>query len=205
MAAAINDSTVPVVVSAPSYAHGVVDPVTEIAAAVRRAAGTVGAALHVHGRGRHLDLGRPAQVRLHPRAPASCCTASSELRRPQFFASATWPGYTMLNSTMQSTKSGGPLAGAWAVVSTSVTPGYLDLAREVLEAVDRLIEGVAKVPAPRVVVPPESTLVAFATDESCDAFTVTDELVARGWYVQPQLSFAGQPRARSPSTRGSWS
>ena len=44
-----------------------------------------------------------------------------ELRRPQFFASADWPGYTMLNSTMQSTKSGGPLAGAWAVVSRSVT------------------------------------------------------------------------------------
>ena len=37
-------------------------------------------------------------------------------RRPQYFAYADWPGYTMLNSTIQSTKSGGPLAGAWAVV-----------------------------------------------------------------------------------------
>ena len=37
MAAAIDDRTVLVVASAPSYAHGVVDPVTEIAAAAARA------------------------------------------------------------------------------------------------------------------------------------------------------------------------
>ncbi len=35
-----------------------------------------------------------------------------------------WPGYTMLNSTMQSTKSGGPLAGAWAVLQTLGDDGY---------------------------------------------------------------------------------
>ncbi|MCW2842901.1 MAG: Pyridoxal-dependent decarboxylase, partial [Nocardioides sp.] len=50
-----------------------------------------------------------------------------------------------------------------------------------------------KVPALRLVVPPDSTLVALATDGSCDAFTVCDEMTARGWYVQPQMSFAGQP------------
>mgnify|MGYP006148012867 CR=1 FL=1 len=37
------------------------------------------------------------------------------LRRAQFFSSARWPGYTMLNATMQSTKSAAPLAAAWAV------------------------------------------------------------------------------------------
>jgi sphinganine-1-phosphate aldolase len=43
------------------------------------------------------------------------------------------------------------------------------------------------------VVPPDSTLVALATDGTCDAFTVCDEMAARGWYVQPQMSYAGQP------------
>ena len=50
--------------------------------------------------------------------------SAAELRRPQFFALADWPGYTMLNSTMQSTKSGGPLAGAWAVVESLGDEGY---------------------------------------------------------------------------------
>ena len=71
-----------------------------------------------------------------PRAPRCCCTARPELRRPQFFASADWPGYTMLNSTMQSTKSGGPLAGAWAVVESLGDEGYLRSPRQAFEAVD---------------------------------------------------------------------
>ena len=115
------------------------------------------------------------------------------LRRPQLFASAAWPGYTMLNATLQSTKSGGPLAGAWAVVETIGDAGYERLAREVLAAVDDLVAGVEHLAGLTVVVPPDSTLVALATDGSCDPFTVCDEVAARGWYVQPQLSHAGQP------------
>ena len=53
-----------------------------------------------------------------PKGTSLLLHRTPELRRPQYFASADWPGYTMLNSTMQSTKSGGPLAGAWAVVQS---------------------------------------------------------------------------------------
>jgi hypothetical protein len=99
----------------------------------------------------------------------------------------------MLNSTMQSTKSGGPLAGAWAVLQTLGDAGYLALAREVFEAVDRIVAGVADSAVLDVVGRPDSTLLALATDGSCDAFTVCDEMTARGWYVQPQMSYAGLP------------
>ncbi|WP_246210567.1 hypothetical protein [Nocardioides piscis] len=58
---------------------------------------------------------------------------------------------------------------------------------------DHIVAAVTAEPALSVVVRPDSTLVALATDTSCDPFTLTDELVSRGWYVQPQLSFAGQP------------
>jgi sphinganine-1-phosphate aldolase len=44
-----------------------------------------------------------------------------------------------------------------------------------------------------VLVPPQATLIALVTDDSCDAFTVCDEMAARGWYVQPQMSYAGTP------------
>ena len=99
----------------------------------------------------------------------------------------------MLNQTTQSTRSGGPIAGTWAVVTTIGDEGYLRLAGEVFEAVDRIVAAVEAEPALRVVVPPDSTLVTLATDATCDPFTLTDELVSRGWYVQPQLAFAGQP------------
>jgi sphinganine-1-phosphate aldolase len=212
MEAALDERTVLVVASAPSYAHGVVDPVTEIAAV----ASARGVRCHVDAciGGWVLPyaarLGRPVppwtfavegvtsiSVDLHkyayaPKGTSILLHRTPELRRPQFFASARWPGYTMLNPTMQSTKSGGPLAGAWAVVSTIGDDGYLALTQKVLDGVDRLVAGIDRIDGLRVVVRPDSTLVAFATDETCDIFTITDAMTRAGWYVQPQLSFAGQ-------------
>ncbi len=209
--AAIDQRTVLVVASAPSYAHGVVDPVTQIAAA----AADRGVRCHVDAciGGWVLPyaarLGRPVRpwtfavegvtsisVDLHkyayaPKGTSILLHRTPELRRPQFFASARWPGYTMLNTTLQSTKSGGPLAGAWAVVSTIGDEGYSALTEKVLDGVDRLVEGIAGIRALRVVVPPESTLVVLGTDATCDVFSITDAMTRAGWYVQPQLSFEG--------------
>ena len=64
--------------------------------------------------------------------------------------------------------------------------------RRVVETVDLIVEGVAGIDALSLVARPDSSLVAFSTDSSCDAFTVCDEMLARGWYVQPQMSYAGQ-------------
>ena len=213
MAAAMDERTVLVVASAPSYAHGVVDPVTEIAAA----AAERGIRCHVDAciggwvLPYAMRLGRdvPAwtfavegvtsiSVDLHkyayaPKGTSVLLHRTPELRRPQFFASAAWPGYTMLNSTMQSTKSGGPLAGAWAVLRSLGDEGYERLARDVFEAVDRIRAGVGEMPEVAVVSTPDSTLLALTTDGSCDPFTVCDEMAVRGWYVQPQMSFAGSP------------
>ena len=213
MAAAIDDRTVLVVVSAPSYAHGVVDPVTPVAAA----AAARGVRCHVDAciGGWVLPyaarLGRPVlpwtfevegvtsiSVDLHkyayaPKGTSILLHRTPELRRPQFFASARWPGYTMLNSTMQSTKSGGPLAGAWAVVRQIGDAGYLELNRRMLEGVDRLVAAIDGMDVLHTIARPDSTLVVFGTDDTCDVFTLTDLLSRSGWYVQPQLSFEGAP------------
>jgi glutamate/tyrosine decarboxylase-like PLP-dependent enzyme len=114
------------------------------------------------------------------------------LRRKQFYACADWTGYTMINATVQSTKSGGPLAAAWAVLHAVGDDGYLELARQTLEATRRLVEGVAKVDGLRVLGEPEMALVAIASDE-VDVFVLCDEMNARGWYVQPQLGYRGLP------------
>jgi sphinganine-1-phosphate aldolase len=211
MASAITERTVLVVASSPSYAHCVVDPVEQIAAA----AAARGVRCHVDAciggwvlpyaarLGREVPAWSFAvegvtsiSVDLHkyayaPKGTSVLLHRDADLRRPQFFASADWPGYTMLNSTMQSTKSGGPLAGAWAVVHTIGDAGYLELTRLVLDGVDRLVEGVAGIDALRVVGRPDSTLAALGTDATCDVFTIADAMTRAGWWVQPQLSFQG--------------
>ncbi len=209
MADAIDDETVLVVASAPSYAHGVVDPVTEIAAA----AAARGVRCHVDAciGGWVLPyaarLGREVRpwtfavegvtsisVDTHkyayaPKGTSLLLHRDAALRKPQFFASAAWPGYTMLNATTQSTRSGGPVAGTWAVVEHIGDSGYVELARRAFAAVDAIVDCIESQPALRLVASPDSTLVTLATDDSLDPFTLTDELVSRGWYVQPQLSF----------------
>jgi glutamate/tyrosine decarboxylase-like PLP-dependent enzyme len=127
-----------------------------------------------------------------PKGTSLLLHRTPELRKPQFFASADWPGYTMLNSTMQSTKSGGPLAGAWAVVESLGDDGYLALSKRLFAAVDAIVTGIDAAPALSLVTRPDSSLVTFETDGTCDAFSVCDEMLERGWYVQPQMSYAGQ-------------
>lgn len=214
MAAAIDESTVLVVASAPSYAHGVVDPIPEIAAA----AAARGVRMHVDGciggwvlpylarLGADVppfDFGVPGvtslSVDLHKYAYCAkgvsvLLHANAGLRRTHYFASADWPGYTMLNPTLQSTRSGGPLAAAWAVVRHLGDEGYLRLAEVTREAVARIREGVAGIDGLRILGDPDSTLIAFtAADAGFDLFTVADEMKARGWYVQPQFAHGSSP------------
>jgi glutamate/tyrosine decarboxylase-like PLP-dependent enzyme len=210
-AAALDDSTVLVVGSAPSYAHGVVDPIADLAAlaSAREIRCHVDACIGGWVLPYAERLRRPVppwsfaiegvtsiSVDTHkygytPKGTSLLLHRTPELRMPQYFASADWPGYTMLNSTMQSTKSGGPLAGAWAVVRHLGSSGYADLAAAVFEAVDRIVAGLPE--GLTLVVHPDSTLVTLATDGTCDAFTVCDEMKQRGWYVQPQMSYGGAP------------
>ncbi|HSJ22877.1 MAG TPA: aminotransferase class V-fold PLP-dependent enzyme [Nocardioidaceae bacterium] len=209
----LGGSAVLVVASAPSYAHGVVDPVDGLASLAKER----GVRCHVDAciGGWVLPyaarLGRDVSpwtfdvegvtsisVDLHkyaytPKGASVLLHRDAEMRRPQLFASAAWPGYTMLNSTMQSTRSGGPVAGAWAVVRTIGDEGYLRLTEQVLDGVDRLLAGLSEIPALHVVAPPDSTLVTLRADGTCDVFTIADAMATTGWYVQPQLSFEGRP------------
>ncbi|RSS38337.1 aminotransferase class V-fold PLP-dependent enzyme [Streptomyces sp. WAC08241] len=223
--AAITDRTALVVASAPSYAHGVVDPVAEIAAA---AAGRgvlchvdacIGGWLlpHLRRAGRKVepfDLSVPGvtslSVDLHKygyadKGASVVLYRDAELRRHQYFAHAGWPGYPVVNPTVQGTKSGGPLAQAWAVLRYVGEDGYTALAGRVAEASDRLLAGLRAIPGVRVLGDPAAGLVSFTVlggdGEDADGggpdlsllLHLADEMRALGWYLQPQLSFDGLP------------
>lgn len=203
------DRVVLVAVSAPSYAHGVLDPVREVAELTRLR----GIRLHVDAciGGWVLPWadGLPAwdfavegvtsiSADLHKYAYTAkgvslLLHANPGYRQAQFFASAQWPGYTMLNSTVQSTKSGGPLAAAWAVVRYFGADGYRRLTQEALAGTRAVVDGVAAIDHLHVVAPPDSTLIALGADEALDVFTLSDLMLDRGWFVQPQMSFKEFP------------
>ncbi|GAA2210484.1 aminotransferase class V-fold PLP-dependent enzyme [Nonomuraea monospora] len=212
MKAAIDEDTILVVVSAPSYPQGVIDPVEEVAAV----AAAAGVPCHVDAcvggwllpwlreAGAEVppfDLSVPGVTSiscdLHkfgyaPKGASVLLFADPAARRKAYFASAAWPGYTIINATVQSSRSAGPLGGAWATLQSLGRQGYAELGHTTLEATRRLRAGLAEIPGLRVLGAPESSLVAF-TGADVDVFVLADEARARGWFLQPQLSYAGIP------------
>ncbi len=211
---AVGPKTMLIVGSAPSYGAGVIDPIPELAALAREHGiychvdACMGGFLLPYFRrlGRDVpqfDLGVPGvtslSVDLHKYAYAAKGASLALFRVPRLRSFATfscshWLGYTMVNQAVQSTKSGGPLAAAWAVLRFVGDEGYLRIARDLASGMDALRSGVQAIPELRLLGDPKMTLLACASDE-VSVFHVCDEMKTRGWYVQPQLPFDGHPPA----------
>ena len=215
MRAAITDNTILLTASAASYAHGVIDPIAEIG----QLALARGLLLHVDGCiGAFLlpyfrrlgasvpgfDLSVPGvtsiSMDLHkygyaPKGASVIVYRDKQLRRHQLYACADWTGYAVINSTVQSTKSGGPIAAAWTLLHALGDAGYLELARRTLAATQAIVAGVRAIPGLRVLGEPEMSLLAFTSDAGGGPllFAVADLMATRGWLVQPQLHGHGAP------------
>ncbi len=225
MAAAITADTMMLVGSAVSYAHGVADPIRELG----RLALDRDLLLHVDGciggfllpyfrrlgaETTDFDFTVPGVTSISmdfhkygyaPKGASVVLYREAALRREQFFVCADWPGYTVVNSTVQSSKSGGALAATWALLHYLGDEGYLQLAGEVLDATRRLVSGLRDIPEIQVMGKPECSLVAF-TSESLNVFHLIDEMRELGWYVQPQLGNRGSKEnvhlSVDPASRG---
>jgi glutamate/tyrosine decarboxylase-like PLP-dependent enzyme len=206
MRKAVTKNTILLVGSASSYAHGVVDPIPELG----QLALEHGLMLHVDGciggfllpyfrrfgaRFPEFDFSVPGvtslSMDLHkycyvPKGASVVLYKSAELRRHQLFACAGWTGYTVVNTTVQSTKGAGPLAAAWAVLRYLGDEGYERLARQLYEAKEKLVRGIEAIPRLRLLTSPDMPLIAFTSDE-VNVFHIIDEMTRRGWNLQPQL------------------
>ncbi len=210
---AIGPNTILLVGSAPQFAHGVVDPIRELGqlalehGLLLHVDACIGGFLlpYVRKLGRDVpdfDFSVPGvtSISMDLHKYAFCAKGASillmrdkALREHQFFACAEWPGYGVVNSTIQSTKSGGPVAAAWATLHHIGEEGYLELARRTMDATDRLLAGVESVPGLKVMGKPVASIVAFTTDddasEPVDVFHLADEMKLRNWLVGPQLEY----------------
>ncbi len=204
--AALSDRTLVLVGSAPSYAYGVVDDVEGLAALATEK----GLWMHVDAcMGgvllpflERLGQSVPAfdfrvpgvwslSMDLHkygycPKGASVVLYRDKGLRKHQIYACSEWAGYTIVNATVQSTKSGGPLAGAWATMTCMGQEGYLRIASEMRDATRRFVEGIDAIEGLKVISSPDMTLIAFTSD-AFHVFHLPDLMKKRGWYIQPTL------------------
>ncbi|ACY12800.1 pyridoxal phosphate-dependent decarboxylase family protein [Haliangium ochraceum] len=209
MARRIGRNTILLCASAPQYPQGVVDPIEELGALAQEKK----LPLHIDACiGGFLlpwveRLGRPVprwdfrvpgvtsiSADLHKYAYAAK-GASVVLYRDmsylqhQFFVATDWSGGIYASPTMAGTRPGGAIAAAWAALHALGEDGYLDSARQIMEATDRFVAGIHTIDGLQIFGAPHMSLVCFgARDPELDIFAVADALERRGWHIDRQQS-----------------
>jgi sphinganine-1-phosphate aldolase len=210
MADLVGPNTALVVGSAPQYPQGVQDDIPAIAALAM----SVGATCHVDAcmggfvlpfaemLGREVkpwdfrvDGVTTISADIHklgyaPKGVSVILHRTKESRRYQTFVFDDWLGGFYASPNMQGTRSGLPMACAWAVMSHLGIDGYVDLTRQTLENADQVRRGIAAIDGITVLGDGAFHLVAMAadrdSDRDVDMFAVGDALLARGWYHDRQ-------------------
>ena len=203
--ALVTKNTILVVGSAPAYPHGVIDPITELAAlaAEHNILCHVDACLGgfllpwLDRLGRKLpafDFRVPgvtsmsADIHKYGYAAKGASLVvyrTRDLRRHQYFVYADWPGGLYGSPSMTGTRPGGAIAAAWAVVHYLGKEGYLRLARETMAITEALMAGVAAIPELRILGAPDMSVFAFASD-SIDVYMLGEWMEKRGWKLDRQ-------------------
>ncbi|MBM3816293.1 MAG: aspartate aminotransferase family protein [Actinobacteria bacterium] len=213
MAAAADDDTIMFVASSPQYPQGVVDPVAEVAAvaADRRANCHVDACMggvtlpYLARLGVELpewnfavDGVTSMSVDLHKfgyaaKGASVVMYREARLRSFQGFVTDNWLGGMYGSSGVLGTKSGGPIAAAWAVLHHLGDDGYLALTKSARDTTLRIASAIVGEPQLVLRAQPDTTLLSFgaAIDPhtgapTLDIFAVADLLRTSGWYVDRQ-------------------
>lgn len=211
----LTDRAALVVVSAPEYAHGTIDPVGEVAAAaaerdllchldmciggwvvpfVGEDEGLPPVGLSVPGvTSVSADLHKYGYA---PKGVSVLLHAQDALRRLHYFADTRWPGYPLVNTTLLSSRSVAPAASAWAVLQHMGRDGMRGLALAARRGTLALAQGVAAIDGLQVVAPPAASLLAVTGDggpDAPDVWVVIDEMAARGWPLEGLPARAGGP------------
>lgn len=196
---AINRNTVALVGSAPSFPHGVVDPIRELSEmALARGVGfhtdaCLGGFILPWAR----QLGYPVpefdfklpgvtsiSVDTHKYGYAAKGSSvilyrGQDLRQLQYYATGEWSGGLYVTPTFAGSRPGGLSAACWAAMLSLGRQGYLDTAREILETADWIKGEIQSIPELRILGEP-LWVIAFTSD-LLDIYRVLDEMTHRHW------------------------
>src|SRR5579864_9125407 len=195
----VTKNTVAIVGSAPNYAHGLIDPIEEMAQVAME-----------HDIGMHVDgclggfilpwgerLGYPIP-RFDFRVPGVTSISAdthkygyalkgtsvllysdSDLRRYQYFTHPDWPGGIYMSPGLSGSRSGGLVAATWAAMVSLGERGYLEAADAIFKTAAKIRAGVEAIPELEVIGEP-TFLVAFRSP-ALNIYHVNDHLISRGW------------------------
>ncbi|RKQ89175.1 glutamate/tyrosine decarboxylase-like PLP-dependent enzyme [Mycolicibacterium mucogenicum 261Sha1.1M5] len=211
-----------VVVSAPAYPNGALDPVAEVAGIAKE----FGVSCHVDACFGGLALpwwpGLPdwdfrvpgvtsISADLHkfgyaPKGVSVLLHRGRKRHRAQFFATTSWPGYPVVNPTLLGSKPASPLAAAWAISKRLGSDGYAALTASCVRSAETIVREASLIRGLNVWGAPSGPSIALVTDdgvpegERVDPHHLADELATRGFRIQHQPGFTQRNGVRLPHT-----
>jgi sphinganine-1-phosphate aldolase len=199
MRRAVTRNTVALVGSAPTFPHGVIDPIEDLATIARQR----GIGLHTDAClggfvlpwARRLGYDVPGfdfqvpgvtsmSADTHKFGYAAKGTSvvlyrGTHLRSFQYFTATDWPGGLYFSPTLAGSRPGALSAACWAAMVATGEDGYLQATRGILEAGAAIRRGIQTIPHLRVLGDP-LWVVAFASD-TVDIYRVLEHMTRRGW------------------------
>ncbi|MDX1666814.1 MAG: aspartate aminotransferase family protein [Saprospiraceae bacterium] len=207
MEKAIDRNTIMIAASAPSYPHGIIDPIAKLAEIARRCdipfhvdacvggfmlpwierldnrvpvwdfrlegVTSISADIHKHGFG--------------AKGVSALLYRDMSYLRHQFYVTADFPGGVYATSSLLGTRSGGPLATAWAAIQSLGAEGYLRWADRIMDGVEQIKAGLESIPEIEILGKPVMNLLAYRTrNNRPDIFVVAQQLEKKGWNVDRQ-------------------
>jgi sphinganine-1-phosphate aldolase len=196
---AITRNTIVIVGSAPSFPHGVIDPIEALSELARER----GIGFHTDAClggfvlpwARKLDYDVPPfdfalpgvtsmSADTHKYGYAAKGTSvvlyrGLALRHYQYFTITDWPGGMYFSPTLAGSRPGALSAACWAALVTMGEQGYMQATRSILECAAKLKQEIRQIPDLQIL--GESLWVIALGSDSLDIYRILDGLTARGW------------------------
>jgi len=200
----INRRTILIVGSAPSYPHGVIDPIAELSLIAQQndiplhvdacLGGFLLPFIEKNGvRLPEFDFRLPgvtsisADVHKYGFAAKGASTLiyrSMDYMKHQFFVHEDWPGGVFASPALLGTRPGGSFAAAWAAMHALGEDGYRENAKQIMDITQKLQTGINQIEGLAVMGKPDMSVFAYrSTDEDLNIFAVGDQLEKQGWHV----------------------
>ncbi|WP_457552520.1 pyridoxal phosphate-dependent decarboxylase family protein [Desulfobacula sp.] len=200
----INKHTIMIVASAPSYPHGVIDPITDIGqiACEKNIPFHVDSCLGGFFLPFAEQIGYPipafdfrckgvtsmsADVHKYgfgAKGASLLLYKNMTYLKHQFFVHQNWPGGVFASPALLGTRPGGPIAAAWAAMNAMGQEGYQDMAKKVMKTTRKLIKGIDAIDGLRVMGKPQMSVFAYGSTRSeINIFAIGDVMEDKGWHI----------------------
>lgn len=201
---AVNGNTIAIVVSAPSYGQGVIDPVEEFGAfaasrnipmhvdcclgsyliAFAESVGHKVPLFDFRAKGVTSISTDTHKFGFAPKGSSVIMYSDVKFRHAQYFVAPDWAGGIYASPTIAGSRAGATVAACWATLVSVGKDGYRRYFTAILEGARTIIAGVKALPELTLFGEPSLSVVCFGPAPGAspiNIYHVSDEMKARGW------------------------